>query len=27
VTHDREVAQHCRRQIHLRDGRIVDEAG
>jgi len=24
VTHDAEVAGHCRREIHMRDGRIVD---
>jgi putative ABC transport system ATP-binding protein len=27
VTHEADVAKHCRRQIHLRDGRIVDGAG
>ena len=26
VTHDAQVARHCRRQIHLVDGRIVDGA-
>jgi len=24
VTHEPDIARHCRRQIHLRDGRIVD---
>jgi putative ABC transport system ATP-binding protein len=24
VTHEAEIAQHCRRQIHMRDGRIVE---
>jgi putative ABC transport system ATP-binding protein len=27
VTHEPEIAQHCPRKIHLRDGRIVDEHG
>ncbi|MHC5056702.1 MAG: ABC transporter ATP-binding protein [Planctomycetota bacterium] len=27
VTHDAEVAGHCRREIHMRDGRIVDGRG
>jgi putative ABC transport system ATP-binding protein len=26
VTHDAAVAAHCARQIHLRDGRVVEEA-
>jgi macrolide transport system ATP-binding/permease protein len=26
VTHDAEVARHCKREIHLRDGRIVDRS-
>jgi putative ABC transport system ATP-binding protein len=25
VTHERDVAKHCRRQVHLRDGRIDDD--
>ena len=24
VTHEQDVARHCRRQVHLRDGRVVD---
>jgi putative ABC transport system ATP-binding protein len=24
VTHEAEIARHCRRQVHLRDGRVVD---
>jgi putative ABC transport system ATP-binding protein len=24
VTHEAEIARHCRRQIHLRDGQVVD---
>jgi len=27
VTHDKDVAMHCRRQVHLRDGRVVDTRG
>jgi putative ABC transport system ATP-binding protein len=25
VTHDADVARHCKREVHMRDGRIVDE--
>jgi putative ABC transport system ATP-binding protein len=24
VTHEQDVARHCKRQVHMRDGRIVD---
>ena len=27
VTHDTDVAQHCGRAVHMRDGKIVDGAG
>jgi len=26
VTHDPDIAGHCRRQIHIRDGRIINKA-
>jgi putative ABC transport system ATP-binding protein len=26
VTHDLDVAKHCKREIHIRDGRVVDKA-
>ena len=27
VTHDSEIANHCQRQIHIRDGRIIKQKG
>jgi putative ABC transport system ATP-binding protein len=27
VTHDPEIANHCKRQIHIRDGKIVEQKG
>ncbi len=27
VTHDSEIANHCQRQIHMRDGRIIKQKG
>ena len=27
VTHESAVANHCRRQIHIRDGKIINQQG
>jgi putative ABC transport system ATP-binding protein len=27
VTHDPEIANHCKRQIYIRDGKIISEKG